>query len=83
MTSTSKTDRIAKNTLILYSRSLFVLLISLYTSRVVLEALGVVDYGIFTVVGGVISALSFVQWSIRGTYQRFFNVEMARAIPGQ
>lgn len=82
MTSTSKTDRIAKNTLILYSRSLFVLLISLYTSMVVLEALGVVDYGIFTVVGGVISALSFVQWSIRGTYQRFFNVEMARGNPG-
>ena len=74
----SKTNRIAKNTVVLYIRSLFVLLISLYTSRVILEVLGVVDFGIYNVVGGVISALSFIKWSLQGTYQRFFNVDMAK-----
>lgn len=77
-TSQSNTNRIAKNTVVLYVRSLIVLLISLYTSRVILQALGVVDFGIYNVVGGVISALSFLNWSLQGTYQRFFNVEMAR-----
>lgn len=77
MTSSGNANRIAKNTIILYLRSLFVLLISLYTSRVVLRTLGVVDYGIYNVVGGVISALSFLNWSLQGTYQRYFNVEMA------
>lgn len=47
------TKRIAKNTLMLYVRMLFSMLVSLYTSRVVLAALGVEDYGIYNVVGGV------------------------------
>lgn len=78
MTTLNNTSRIAKNTIILYIRSFIVLLITLYTSRVILQALGVVDFGIYNVVGGVISALSFLNWSLQGTYQRFFNVEMAR-----
>ncbi len=78
MATLNNTSRIAKNTVVLYIRSLIVLLISLYTSRVILQALGVVDFGIYNVVGGVISALSFLNWSLQGTYQRFFNVEMAR-----
>ena len=55
--SNQKSDnnkRIAKNTLLLYFRMLFMMLVSLYTSRVILNTLGVVDFGINNVVGGVI-----------------------------
>lgn len=51
--------RIAKNTLILYIRMIFLMLINLYASRIVLTALGVEDYGIYNVVGGVVAMLSF------------------------
>ena len=74
----SKSSRIAKNTTYLYFRSLFVLFISLYTSRVVLRELGVVDYGIYNVVGGVIGMLGFLKSNMHATYQRYFNVEMGR-----
>lgn len=47
--------RIAKNTLLLYVRMLFLMVISLYTSRVILNALGVNDFGIYNVVGGVVA----------------------------
>ena len=74
----SNSGRIAKNTMYLYFRSLFVLMISLYTSRVVLRTLGVVDYGIYNVVGGVIGMLGFLSSNMRATYQRYLNVEMGR-----
>lgn len=74
----SNTSRIAKNTLFLYLRSFITLLISLYTSRVVLEVLGVEDYGIYNVVGGVIGMLSFLNTSMAATYQRYFNYEMGK-----
>ena len=50
--------RIAKNTLLLYFRMLLTMVVSLYTSRVVLGALGVEDYGIYNVVGGVVTMCS-------------------------
>ena len=74
----TNTSRIAKNTLFLYLRSFITLLISLYTSRVVLEVLGIEDYGIYNVVGGVIGMLSFLNTSMASTYQRYFNYEMGR-----
>ena len=74
----SNSGRIAKNTFYLYIRSLFVLFISLYTSRVVLRELGVVDYGIFNIVGGVIGMLAFLNSNMRTTYLRYFNVEMGQ-----
>ena len=46
-------ERIAKNTIMLYIRMLCIMGVSLYTSRVVLQLLGVVDYGIYSVVGGI------------------------------
>lgn len=54
-TNTSNDKRIAKNTLMLYIRMLLSMVVSLYTSRVVLNTLGVEDYGIYGVVGGVVS----------------------------
>lgn len=74
----SNSSRIAKNTMFLYFRSLFVLIISLYTSRVILRTLGVTDYGIYNVVGGVISMLGFLKSNMQATYQRYYNVEMGR-----
>lgn len=74
----SNSSRIAKNTFFLYLRSFFILLISLYTSRVVLKVLGVEDYGIYNVVGGVIGMLSFLNSSMAATYQRYFNYEMGK-----
>lgn len=52
--------RIAKNTLLLYFRMLFMMLVSLYTSRVILAALGIEDFGIYNVVGGVITMFGFL-----------------------
>lgn len=72
------TKRIAKNTLMLYVRMLFGMLVSLYTSRVVLRTLGVEDYGIFNVVGGVVAMLSFFNSSMATSTQRFLNYEMGK-----
>ena len=56
--------RIAKNTLLLYFRMIFLMIISLYTSRVVLSTLGVESFGVYNVVGGIVSMLSFFNSSM-------------------
>lgn len=68
--------RIAKNTVYLYCRMILLMVVSLYTSRIVLNALGIVDYGIYNVVGGVVYMLGFLNSSLTSTTQRFLNVEM-------
>lgn len=72
----SKSGRIVKNTLALYGRSLLVLAVSLYTSRVILHTLGVEDYGLYNVVGGVITMLGFLNSTMQATFQRYYNVAM-------
>lgn len=72
------TKRIAKNTLLLYVRMLFGMLVSLYTSRVVLQALGVEDYGIYNVVGGVVAMFSMVSSSLSSSVSRFLTFELGR-----
>lgn len=67
--------RIAKNTIFLYLRMLFVMGVTLYTSRVVLQALGVVDYGIYNVVGGLSSTFVFFSSALSNATQRFLNYE--------
>lgn len=74
--------RIAKNTLFLYLRQLLVMLVSIYTSRVVLETLGVVDYGIYNVVGGVVVMLSFLNGTMASATQRFLSYEMGKGEEG-
>ena len=69
---------IAKNTLFLSLRMVFVLLISLYTSRVFLNVLGVVDYGISNAVAGFVSMFSFLNTSLSNGIQRFYNAEIGR-----
>ena len=62
MSNSSNNKRIAKNTLFLYLRMIVVIIIGLYTSRVILQTLGVEDYGIYNLVGGIVSMLSFLNY---------------------
>ena len=75
--SINNASRIGKNTLVLYVRMFFVLLLSLYTSRVVLRALGVDDFGLYNVIAGVVALFTFLRTSMEKATQRFLNVEMA------
>lgn len=74
----TKTRRIAKNTVLLYLRSLISLFISLWTSRLVLKGLGVDDYGIYGVVGSFVSMFSIVTGSLNGAISRFLNFAMGK-----
>lgn len=78
MDNSSNNSRIAKNTLFLYVRMVFVLLVSLYTSRVVLNVLGVSDYGVYNVVAGFVSLFSFLNATLTSSLQRFYNFEGGR-----
>lgn len=69
---------IVKNTLFLYIRMFLTLLITLYTSRVVLNVLGASDYGTYSVVGGVIATFSFLSGTLASSTQRFLNYEMGK-----
>ena len=68
--------RIALNTLFLYLRQIIVLLLTLYLSRLVLEVLGVEDFGIYNVVGGFVYMLAFMNTSMSNGVQRFFNIDI-------
>lgn len=70
--------RIAKNTVLLYIRMLVLMLVSLYTSRVVLAALGVEDYGIYNVVGGIVVLFTFINNAMVTSTQRYLNFELGR-----
>ena len=70
--------RIAKNAIALYARMALVLIVSLYTSRVVLSQLGASDFGIYNVVGGVLSMLNFMTAALSQGIQRFFNFHKGR-----
>ena len=65
--------RVAKNTGILYARMAITVFISLYSTRLILAALGVADFGLFNVVGGVISMLGFLNSSMAAATQRFMS----------
>lgn len=72
-TTSQRNKRIAKNTMLLYVRMLLTMGVSLYTVRVVLNALGVEDYGLYNVIGGVVALLSFLPGSMASATQRFFS----------
>jgi O-antigen/teichoic acid export membrane protein len=84
---TTNTARIAKNTLVLYVRQILIMLVSLYTVRVVLNTLGAEDYGIYNVVAGMVVLFSFLNGAMTSATQRFLNyalgennIEQARDI---
>lgn len=68
--------RIARNTLYLYGRMLMTVWISLYTSRIVLERLGVDDFGIYSIVGGIVTILSFLNGTMSAATSRFISYEL-------
>ena len=70
--------RIAKNTLLLYFRMLFMMAVSLFTSRVILNTLGVEDYGINNVVGGVVAMFSVLSGSMSSSISRFITFELGK-----
>lgn len=74
--TSSNNKRIAKNTLLLYVRMLFIMAVSLYTSRIVLNALGVEDFGIYNVVGGVVAMFSMLSGSLSAAITRFITYEL-------
>ena len=79
MINTSENNkRIAKNTVLLYIRMFCTLLVSLYTSRVVLKALGFEDFGIYNVVAGFITMLAFLNNSLSLATQRFLTVALGK-----
>ncbi|WP_455674282.1 lipopolysaccharide biosynthesis protein [Phocaeicola sp.] len=77
-TTAENNKRIAKNTLLLYVRMLFTMAVSLYTSRVVLNALGVEDFGIYNVVGGVVAMFSVLSGSLSAAISRFITFELGK-----
>lgn len=77
-TQQNSNKRIAKNTLMLYLRMFLTMVVGLYTSRVVLQTLGVEDYGIYGVVGGIVSMMGFLNASMSGATSRFLTFELGR-----
>lgn len=74
----TRNKTIAKNTIILYARMIFVTLISLYTSRIILKALGVDDFGIYNIAGSLIAFFSVINTSLSSSVQRFLNIELGK-----
>lgn len=71
-------NRIAKNTIFLYIRMALSMIVSLYTVRIVLQALGVEDYGIYSAVGGIVSSLTIFTSALSTASQRFFSIEIGK-----
>ena len=76
--SSENNKRIAKNTLLLYCRMLFLMAVSLYTSRIVLNALGVEDFGIYNVVGGIVAMFAVLSGSLSAAISRFITYELGK-----
>lgn len=76
--NTANDKRIARNTIYLTIRMFFVLGVSLYTSRVILAALGIEDFGIYNVVGGFVTMFAFLNNAMTTGIQRFYNVELGK-----
>ena len=73
-----KSRRIAKNTLMLYVRMLFLMLVGFYTSRIVLEALGENDFGVYNVVGGVVAMFTVISGTLNSAVSRFITFELGK-----
>ena len=76
--SISSKRTIAKNSVMLYIRMLFAMVVGVYTSRVVLSVLGETDFGIYSLIGGLISGLAFLNNTMSGASSRFLTFELGR-----
>ena len=70
--------KIARNTIYMYIRLFATILIGLYTYKVVLNILGVSDYGLYSVVGGLLAMFTFISSSLEGATTRFLNIELGK-----
>lgn len=77
-TESENNKRIAKNTIYLYMRMILVMCVSFYTSRVVLKTLGVSDYGVYSVMGGIIGMLGYVNTLMSGATSRFLTIDLGK-----
>lgn len=77
-TDQENNKRIAKNTLLLYFRMGIIMLVTLYTSRVVLNTLGVEDYGVYNVVGGIVAMFGFVNSAMSSTTSRYITFALGK-----
>lgn len=75
--------RIAKNTILLYFRTFFLMVITLYTSRVILATLGVDDYGIYNVVGGFVAMFAVISGALSTSISRFITFELGHGDKGK
>ena len=78
MSNIENSNRIAVNTVLLYFRMFISMGVALYTSRIVLNTLGVEDFGIFNVVGGIVMMFSFLNASMSTATQRFLSFEIGK-----
>ena len=74
----TENKRIVRNSFYMYVRLLTTMVIGFYISRLALELLGVSDYGLFAVVGGILAIFTFISGSLAGATSRFFNIEMGK-----
>lgn len=81
--TTSSNKRIAKNTLLLYARMLLLLVVSLYTSRIVLATLGIEDYGLYNVVGGIVTMFTFLNAAMGNSSHRFITYALGKGDKGE
>ncbi len=80
MSASQDNKRVAKNTAYMYIRMAFSMFVGLYTSRVLLQALGVEDYGLYNVIGGIISIFTVLNSALINTTSRFITVSLAKGI---
>lgn len=78
MEYTASNTRLARNTLMLYGRTIFAMIISLYTSRVILSALGIENFGIYNVIGGLVAMFSVISGSLTNAISRYLTYELGR-----
>ena len=83
MEQSENNKRLAKNTIFLYIRMLLLMCVGLYASRVLLRTLGVDDYGLYNVVGGIVTMFSFLNSTLSTSTQRFLNVELGKDNGGE
>lgn len=76
--SNSDKKRLAKNTILLYGRTIIVMFVSLYVSRLILNILGVSDYGVYNAVGGIVGMLSIITMSLVAATQRYISFELGK-----
>ena len=78
MENKSNGTRVAKNTLLLYMRTILVMVISLFTSRVVLNTLGVENFGIYNVVGGMVAMFAVISGALSSSISRYITFELGK-----